>query len=161
MRSDFQIKPATINDVPLILSFIKQLAEYEKLLPELVATEALLTENLFDEHPKAEVIIGYLNNEPASYALFFHNFSTLLGQPGIYLEDLFVMHDARGHGIGQKMLTHLAQLAKARNCGRLEWSVHDWNESAIKFYKKLGAKPMHEWTVFRVTGEALDKLADV
>ena len=159
MTTNFQIKPATVNDVPLILSFIKQLAEYEKLLDEVVATEEILTETLFGKQPKAEVVIGYLNDEPVSFALFFHNFSTFLGRAGIYLEDLFVKPEARGHGIGQKMLAYLAQLAKTRNCGRLEWWVLDWNESAIKFYKKLGAKPMDEWTVFRVTGDELDELA--
>jgi GNAT superfamily N-acetyltransferase len=161
MIENFEIKFATIEDVSLILSFIKELAEYEKLLHEVVATEDILRETLFGEKAHAEVIIGYLNNEPVSFALFFHNFSTFLGRPGIYLEDLYVKPSARGNGIGEFMLNFLAKLATERNCGRLEWWVLDWNESAIKFYKRLGAKAMDEWTVFRVTGKALDNLADV
>lgn len=160
MNPSFHIKPATIHDVPLILSFIKELAEYEKLTHEVVATEALLRENLFGPKKHAEVVIGYLDNEPVGFALFFHNFSTFLGKPGIYLEDLFVRESARGKGIGQKMLAFLAKLAKGRDCGRLEWWVLDGNESAIGFYKSIGAKPMDEWTVFRVSGNALDDLAD-
>lgn len=159
MTHHFEIKPATVEDVPLILSFIKALAEYEKLLHEVVATEETLQETLFGKHAHAEVVIGYLDGKPVSFALFFHNFSTFLGKPGIYLEDLFVNPDARGLGIGQKMLSYLAKLAKKRNCGRFEWWVLDWNETAINFYKKIGAIPMDEWTVFRVTGDALDKLA--
>lgn len=159
MNDIFEIKPAIIDDVPLILSFIKQLAEYEKLLHEVIATETLLKETLFGNKTHAEVIIGYLNSEPVSFALFFHNFSTFLGRPGIYLEDLFVTPNARKKGIGQKMLSYIAHLAKQRNCGRFEWSVLDWNEPAIGFYKRLGAKPMDEWTVFRVTGQELENLA--
>ncbi|EKD72121.1 MAG: hypothetical protein ACD_46C00001G0001 [uncultured bacterium] len=160
MHHDFEIKSATINDVPLILSFIKELAEYEKLSHEVVATEEALQKTLFGERAYAEVLIGYLNHQPVSVALFFHNYSTFLGQPGIYLEDLFVKPEARGQGIGHKMLAYLAKLAKERNCGRLEWWVLDWNETAIHFYKKLGATPMDEWTVFRVAGQALDNLAN-
>lgn len=119
----------------------------------------LLRKTLFNEEAKAFVIIGYLNNFPVSFALYFYNFSTSLGQPGIYLEDLYVKPEARGKGIGQKMLAYLAHLAKAENCGRLEWWVLDWNETAIGFYKRIGAKAMDEWTVYRVTGEALDNLA--
>jgi GNAT superfamily N-acetyltransferase len=156
---NFEIKSATPADVPLILSFIKELADYEKLLHEVVATEDILKKTLFGEKKYAEVIIGFLNNQPVSFALFFHNFSSFLGRPGIYLEDLYVKPEVRGNGIGQRMLTYLARLAKQRNCGRLEWWVLDWNKSAIDFYKRLGAIPMDEWTVFRVTGEALDKLA--
>lgn len=159
MTDNFQIKPATIDDAPLILSFIKELAEYEKLLHEVVATEDILKETLFGKQPKAEVVIGYLNDTPVSFALFFHNFSTFLGKPGIYLEDLFVRPEARSNGIGQKMLAYLAHLAKSRGCGRLEWWVLDWNEPAISFYKKIGAKAMDEWTVFRVTDQNLDELA--
>lgn len=159
MGDHLEIKHASISDIPLILSFIKQLAEYEKLLHEVVATEAILKETLFGEKAHAEVIIGYFNDVPISFALFFHNFSTFLGRPGIYLEDLFVKPEARGKGIGQKMLGYLANVAKERHCGRLEWWVLDWNEIAINFYKKLGAKAMDEWTVYRVTDEALDKLA--
>lgn len=157
---NFEIKSATTADVPLILRFIKDLADYEKLRHEVVATEALLQETLFGEKAHAEVLIGYIEGEAVSFALFFHNFSTFLGKPGIYLEDLFVKPQARGKGIGQLMLQHLAKLAKERNCGRLEWWVLDWNETAINFYKRLGAQPMDEWTVFRVTGKALDDLAE-
>ncbi len=159
MTDAFEIRPAIVEDVPLILSFIKQLAEYEKLLHEVVATEDILKETLFGKHAHAEVIIGYLNQEPISFALYFHNFSTFLGLPGIYLEDLFVKPSVRGKGIGQKMLSYLAHLAKHRKCGRLEWWVLDWNETAIAFYKRIGAKTMDEWTVYRVADQALDNLA--
>lgn len=159
MNDIFEIKHASISDVPLILSFIKELAAYEKLSYEVVATEDVLKKTLFCERAYAEVIIGYLNDSPISFALFFHNFSTFLGRPGIYLEDLFVKPEARGKGVGQKILGYLAHLAKKRQCGRLEWWVLDWNETAISFYKKIGAKAMDEWTVYRVTGEALDHLA--
>jgi GNAT superfamily N-acetyltransferase len=159
MSNLFEIKPATIEDVPLILSFIKELAEYEKLLHEVVATENILKETLFGNQVHTEVIIGYLDGVPVCFALYFHNFSTFLGHPGIYLEDLFVKPEARGNGIGQKMLAYLAHVAKSRKCGRLEWAVLDWNETAIGFYKSMGAKAMDEWTVYRVTDQALDNLA--
>ena len=159
MQKSFEIKSATQQDIPLILSFIKELAEYEKLSHEVIATEEILQETLFGEKSHAEVIIGYLDSQPVGFALFFHNFSTFLGRPGIYLEDLYVKPEARGHGVGQKMLAYLAKLAKERKCGRLEWWVLDWNESAVGFYKRLGAKAMDEWTVYRVTGKALDDLA--
>jgi GNAT superfamily N-acetyltransferase len=157
--TDFTIKFATIEDIPLILSFIKELAAYEKLSHEVVANEEILKETLFGEHPYAEVIISYYETKPVAFALFFHNFSTFLGRPGIYLEDLYVKPEMRGKGLGKKMLTYLAKLAKERNCGRLEWWVLDWNKSAINFYQKIGAKAMDEWTVYRVTGQALDDLA--
>ena len=160
MSDNFKIKPATIEDAPLILSFIKELAEYEKLLHEVVATEDILKETLFGNKAHAEVIIGYLDSIPVSFALYFHNFSTFLGRPGIYLEDLFVKPEARGKGIAQKMLAYLAYLAKVRKCDRLEWWVLDWNETAIGFYKRIGAKPMDEWTVYRLTGESLESLAN-
>jgi len=159
MNDKFEIKMAEIEDVPLILGFIKELATYEKLLHGVVATEAILQETLFGGNSNAEVIISYLNHKPVAFALYFHNFSTFLGRPGIYLEDLYVTPDARGKGIGQKMLAYLAKLAKDRKCGRLEWWVLDWNETAIGFYKRIGAKLMDEWTVYRVTGDALDNLA--
>lgn len=159
MTDIFEIKAASIQDIPLILSFIKELAEYKKLLHEVVATEDILKETLFGDQAHAEVIIGYLNHTPVSFALYFHNFSTFLGRPGIYLEDLFVKPKARGKGIGQKMLAYLAHLAKSRKYGRLEWWVLDWNETAISFYKRIGAKAMDEWTVYRVTDQALDNLA--
>lgn len=157
---DFKIRFADEGDVELILHFIKQLAAYEKLAHEAVATTERLHKHLFGKHPKAEVIIGEYKNEPVAFALFFHNFSTFLGKPGIYLEDLFVNPDARGNGLGKVLLAYLAELTVERDCGRLEWSVLDWNEPAISFYKKLGAKPMDEWTVFRVTGSNLDELAN-
>ena len=157
--SDLQIRNASERDIPVILWFIRQLAEYERLSGETVVTEELLRESLFGERPVAEVILGYHNDEPVGFAVFFHNFSTFLGKPGLYLEDLFVIPGMRGKGFGRAMLVYLANLACGRNCGRFEWSVLDWNESAINFYKNLGAVPMSEWTVFRVSGEALKKLA--
>jgi GNAT superfamily N-acetyltransferase len=157
---DFEIRQATASDAPVILSFIKKLAVYEKLASEVTATEEILRETLFGERRYAEVIIGYHRSEPVGFALFFHNYSTFLGKPGIYLEDLFVDEQHRGKGFGKALLVHLARLTKERNCGRLEWSVLDWNEPSINFYKALGARPMDDWTVFRVTGEALDKLAN-
>jgi GNAT superfamily N-acetyltransferase len=153
------IRPANRTDVPLILSFIRGLAEYEKLAHEMTANEELLTETLFGDHPGAEVLIASLNDEPAGFALFFHNYSTFLAQRGIYLEDLFVKPEFRGKGIGKALLQQLARIAVERNCGRLEWAVLDWNEPAIGFYKSLGASPMDDWTVFRVTGDALNELA--
>ena len=150
---------ATEDDVPLILSFIRELAEYEKLSHEVVATEGVLRESLFGERTGAEVVICYYEGSPAGFALFFHNFSTFLGRPGLYLEDLYVKPEMRGRGLGRALLVHLAGIAKERGCGRMEWSVLDWNEPAIKLYKGIGATPMDEWTVYRVTGEALEDLA--
>lgn len=155
----FVIRRATEADVPVILQFIRGLADYERLAHEVVADEATLHRTLFGERRVAEVLIGYDNDRPVCFALFFHNFSTFLGRPGIYLEDLFVNPDQRGKGFGKAMLAYLAKLAVERECGRLEWSVLDWNEPAINFYKSLGAKPMDEWTIFRVTGDALLQLA--
>jgi GNAT superfamily N-acetyltransferase len=155
----FRIARATERDVPLILTLIKALAEYEKMSADVTATEDKLRRSLFGAHPGAEVVIGYAGDEVAGFALFFQNYSTFLGQPGIYLEDLYVVPEQRGHGFGRRLLAHLASLAVERGCGRLEWSVLDWNEPAIGFYKKLGAKSMDEWTVFRVTGGALQQLA--
>jgi GNAT superfamily N-acetyltransferase len=157
--SDFVIKPATIDDVPLILSFIRKLAEYEKLLHKVTATEEGLRATLFGARPYAETVIAYYHNEPVGFALFFHNFSTFLGQPGIYLEDLFVEVEQRGKGFGKALLAHLAKLAQERNCGRLEWAVLNWNKPSIKFYESLGAVPMDDWTVYRLTGAALERLA--
>ena len=155
-----RIEWATVEDVPLILEFIRGLAEYEKLAHEVVATEAGLRETLFGDRPGAEVLIARVDDKPAGFALFFHNYSTFLGQRGLYLEDLFVRPEMRGHGIGKALLVRLAQIARERRCGRLEWWVLDWNEPAIRFYKSLGAVPMSDWTVFRVTGEALVRLAE-
>lgn len=157
---NFIIRPATINDTALILTFIKELADYEKLLHEVVTDEATLKESLFGDTPHAKVVIGEYNGNPVSFALYFHNFSTFLGRPGIYLEDLYVQPTMRGKGLGKILLGYLASLAKELNCGRLEWWVLDWNKPAIDFYQSLGAQPMHEWTVNRVTGVALDKLAE-
>lgn len=154
-----EIRPATEDDVPIILSLIRELAEYERLSHEVVATEGLLRESLFGERRGPEVLIACCKGAPAGFALFFHSFSTFLGRPGIYLEDLYVKPKFRGRGIGRALLTHLARLAKERGCGRLEWAVLDWNEPAIKLYKSIGAVPMDEWTVYRVTGEALETLA--
>lgn len=154
-----EIRPATEDDVPIILSLIRELAEYERLSHEVVATEGLLRESLFGERRGAEVLIACCKGAPAGFALFFHSFSTFLGRPGIYLEDLYVKPKFRGRGIGRALLAHLARLAKECGCGRLEWAVLDWNEPAIKLYKSIGAVPMDEWTVYRVTGEALETLA--
>lgn len=159
MDRDFRICKATERDVALILSFIRELADYEHLSHEVIADEGTLRESLFGERSYAEVLIGYHHDLPVSFALFFHNISTFLGRPGIYLEDLYVRPDFRGRGVGRAMLVYLARLAKERRCGRLEWSVLDWNEPAIRFYQSLGAIPMSEWSVFRLTGEALDRLA--
>jgi GNAT superfamily N-acetyltransferase len=156
---ELEIRSATRDDVPLILSFIKELAEYERLSQEVVATEEGLRDSLFGERPVAEVLIGYLGDEPAGFALFFHSFSTFLGRPGIYLEDLYVRPAFRGAGVGRTLLVRLAELATERGCGRLEWSVLNWNKPAIRFYKALGAVPMDEWTVYRVTGDAVGDLA--
>jgi GNAT superfamily N-acetyltransferase len=153
------IRAATEGDVPLLLSFIRELAGYERLSHEVSATEDLLRFHLFGERRTAEAVIGQRADEPAGFALFFPNFSTFLGRPGIYLEDLFVRPEFRGKGIGRAMLAHIAGLAKERGCGRLEWSVLNWNEPAIKLYRGIGAVPMDEWTVYRVTGKALNELA--
>lgn len=158
-RQEFRIEPAAARDAPVILGMIKALAEYERMSDQVTATEETLRATLFGARPAAEVVIGYAGDQPAGFALFFHNYSTFLGQPGVYLEDLFVAPEWRGRGLGKRLLTHLARLAVERGCGRFEWSVLDWNEPAIGFYKKLGAKPMDEWTVFRVTGDALRELA--
>jgi GNAT superfamily N-acetyltransferase len=156
---EVEIRIATEDDVPLILSLVKELAEYERLSHQVVATEEVLRDSLFGERRVAEVLIGHRGGEPAGFALFFHNFSTFLGRPGIYLEDLYVRPRYRGMGFGKALLARLAKLAKERGCGRLEWWVLDWNEPAIRFYKALGAVPMEDWTVYRLAGESLDELA--
>jgi GNAT superfamily N-acetyltransferase len=160
MTEPIRIEPATEKDIPLILTFIKELAEYERLSKQCVATEELLRNALFGERKFAEVVIAYYHDEPAGFELFFHNFSTFLARPGIYLEDLFVFPRFRGKGIGKALLVYLARIAKERNCGRFEWAVLDWNEPSIAFYKKLGATPLNDWTIFRLTGESLDTLAN-
>jgi len=158
MKEQFIIREAEKTDVPVIYSFIKELAVYEKLLDEVTASEDMLERNLF-EKKYAEVIIGELDSVPVGFALFFHNFSTFLGKPGIYLEDLYVKEQYRGRGFGKKLLSHLAKLTIDRDCGRLDWSVLDWNQPAIDFYLSIGAKPMDDWTVFRLSGNKLSDLA--
>lgn len=158
-NNPLRIRFAGEEDVALILSFINALAEYEKLAHEVEADESTLRRTLFGNRPAAEVLIAELDGAPAGFALFFHNYSTFLAKPGLYLEDLFVKPELRGHGIGRKLLARLAAIAVERGCGRFEWWVLNWNELAIEFYKKLGAKAMDEWTVFRMTGAVLDDLA--
>ena len=154
------IRPATRADLPLIAQFIRDLAEYEKPVHEVRFDEATLAGHLFGSRPMAEVVIGEVGGEPQGFALFFHNFSTFEGRPGLYLEDLFVRPAARGSGLGRALLAHLAALAVERGCARLEWSVLDWNAPAIGFYEKLGARAMSDWTIMRVDGEALADLGN-
>jgi len=153
------VRTATRDDAPLILAFIRELAAYEKLAEEVVATEATLAATLFGPRPYAFVLIAEVDGIAAGFALFFHNYSTFLGRPGIFLEDLFVRPDARGRGAGRALISRLAAIAVERGCGRLEWAVLDWNESAIGFYRKLGATALSDWTTYRLTGEALARLA--
>jgi GNAT superfamily N-acetyltransferase len=153
------IRPAIAADLPLIVELIRALADYEKLAHEVRFDEAVLRDNLFGQRPYAEVIIGEIDGAPQGFALFFHNFSTFEGRPGVYLEDLFVRPAARGSGLGKALLSRLAAIAVERDCARLEWSVLDWNEPSIGFYKALGARMMDEWTVMRVDGAALSTLA--
>jgi len=154
-----EIRAAKPDDVPLIFALIGELAEYEKLSHEVVATEQQIRTALFGARAVAEVVIASLDGAPVGFALFFPNYSTFLGRPGLYLEDLFVRPEARGFGAGRELLEYLARLAVERGWGRLEWRVLDWNEPSIAFYRKLGAEPLEDWTVFRVTGDALKKLA--
>jgi GNAT superfamily N-acetyltransferase len=153
------VRPAGVGDVAVILQFIRDLAKYEHLEHQVVATEGLLREALFGSRPYAEVVLACLNGEPVGFALFFHNFSTFLGRAGIYLEDLYVRPEARGHGVGRRLLTWLAGTAVSRGCGRLEWAVLDWNEPSIRFYRNLGAVALDDWTTYRVTGPALTQLS--
>lgn len=153
------IRAAQREDMPLIASLIRELAEYEQLAHEVRFDEMVLERKLFGDRPYAEVVIGEIEGRPQGFALFFHNFSTFEGRPGIYLEDLYVRQEARGYGLGKALLKHLAALAVERDCARLEWAVLDWNEPSIGFYKSLGARLMDEWTVMRVDGEALKSLA--
>ena len=155
----FEIRTTTEADVPVILSLIRELAEYEREPDAVVATEAGLREVLFGAKPSAEVLLALEEQEPVGFAVYFHNFSTWLGRPGLYLEDLFVRPERRGRGYGRALLERLAQIAKERGCGRMEWAVLDWNEPAIQFYRKLGAQPMDEWTVFRLTKDGIARLA--
>ncbi len=156
----FCLRFAKRDDVKIILNFIKELAEYEKLSDEVTATEEGLIDSLFVKK-YAEVIIGEYENEPVGFALFFHNYSTFLGKPGLYLEDIYVKPNMRGMGLGKIFLSYLAKLAIQRGCGRFEWWCLDWNETAINFYKNLGAVPMDDWTIYRVTGEALQNLSKI
>jgi GNAT superfamily N-acetyltransferase len=158
--NEFVIRQAHVEDVPVILQLIRDLATYERAPNEVTATEQQLVDVLFGERPAAEVLLAFEEQSPVGFAVFFYNFSTWLGRPGLYLEDLFVKPEKRGKGYGRALLIELAKIARERDCGRMEWAVLDWNEPAIKFYRALGAKPMHEWTVFRLTGDGIARLAE-
>ena len=159
MPDSIRITPATPADVPVILAFIRELAEYEKLLDRVTATERLLHETLFGARRYAEVLVARLDGKPVGYALFFHNYSTFLARPGIYLEDVYVQPAVRGRGVGKALLREVARVALERDCGRLEWSVLDWNKPSIDFYRSLGAAPMDEWTTYRMDEAAIAALA--
>lgn len=159
LSSSLRIDPATPADVPVILALIKSLADYEKLSDAVTVDEAKLRDSLFGPRPAAEVVIARVGADAVGFAVWFHNYSTFLGQRGLYLEDLFVVPEWRARGVGRALLTHLARIAVARGCGRMEWSVLDWNEPALGFYRRIGATPMDEWTVQRLTGDALRRLA--
>jgi GNAT superfamily N-acetyltransferase len=157
--ADFEIRAARVEDLPIILQLIRDLATYERAPDEVTATEEELLDVLFGERPAAEVLLAFEGKSPVGFAVFFQNFSTWLGRPGLYLEDLFVKPEKRGKGYGRALLVELAKIARDRGCGRMEWAVLDWNEPAIKFYRTLGAKPMDEWTVFRLTRDGIAQLA--
>ena len=157
--SEFTIRPAHVEDVPIILQLIRDLATYERAPKDVTATEEQLVDVLFGERPAAEVLLAFEGQSPVGFAVFFYNFSTWLGRPGLYLEDLFIKPEKRGKGYGRVLLIELAKIARERECGRMEWAVLDWNEPAIKFYHSLGAKPMDEWTVFRLTRDGIARLA--
>jgi len=159
MAPDLRIEPATEDDVPLVLKLVKKLAEYERLSHEVIATEEDFRKALFGSDRVAEALLAFLGAEPVGFALYFSTFSTFVGRPGIYLEDIFVEPEHRGHGIGAALLTRIAKIACDRNCGRLEWSVLTWNEPAIGFYERLGARRMEDWRVFRLAGAALRDMA--
>jgi GNAT superfamily N-acetyltransferase len=160
MNPKFSIRPATAAEVPVILNFIRDLATYEKLAHEVTATEELLQRTLFGPQPRAEVLLAAEGDTYVGFAVFFHNFSTFLGKPGIYLEDLFVRPEFRGRGYGKALMIYIARLARERDCGRFEWSVLDWNQPSLNFYASIGAKPLNDWTIQRMTGEALASLAE-
>lgn len=160
MGAEFTIRTARLADVPTILQLIRDLATYERAPNEVTATEEQLIDVLFGEKPAAEVLLAFENETPVGFAVFFYNFSTWLGRPGLYLEDLFVKPEKRGKGYGHALLVELAKIARDRGCGRMEWAVLDWNDPAIQFYHKLGAKPMNEWTVFRLTRDGIARLAN-
>ena len=157
--TDLQIRPAKESDVPQVLKFIRKLAEYGDISGEATVTESDVRAALFGKRPVAEAILAYVGSEPAGFAVYSFTFSSFMGKPGIFVEDLFVEHQFRGRGVGKALLVTLASLGRERGCGRLEWSVLNWNEQAMEFYQELGAVPMDEWTTFRLTGEALDRLA--
>jgi GNAT superfamily N-acetyltransferase len=157
---NFQVRPARVEEVPTIMQLIRDLATYERAPDDVTATEERLVDVLFGERPVAEVLLAFEEESPVGFAVYFYNFSTWLGRPGLYLEDLFVKPEKRGKGYGRALLVELAKIARDRGCGRMEWAVLDWNEPAIKFYRALGAQPMHEWTVFRLTREEISTLAD-
>ncbi len=157
MLPDFTIRPARPDDSGLVLSFIQALADYEKLTQEVTATETDIRSTLFGDRPVAETLLAFEGKVPVGFALFFHNYSTFLGKPGIYLEDLFIKPEYRSKGYGKALLTHLAQLANERGCGRFEWSVLDWNQPSIDFYRSFGARPLEDWSIFRLDGDALQK----
>ena len=159
MAGDVRIETATVHDVPLLLSLIRALAEYERMSNAVVATEASLRDSLFGTTPCAEAAIAHVDREAVGFALWFQNYSTFLAKPGLYLEDLFVLPDWRGRGVGAALLRHLARIALERDYGRMEWSVLNWNEPAIGFYRRIGARPMDEWTVYRLAGDDLRRLA--
>jgi GNAT superfamily N-acetyltransferase len=156
---NLDIRPATTGQVRLVLDFIMEMAEYEKLTHELVTDEHILRENLFGKNRSAEAVIGYCNEKPVGYAIYFYNFSSFTGRPGLYIEDIYVKAEHRGKGFGRELLLYLARLARDKKCGRMEWAVLTWNEPAINFYKKMGAVSMDEWRIFRLSGESLKKLA--
>jgi GNAT superfamily N-acetyltransferase len=156
----FTIRRATVADVPTILALIRELATYERAPNDVTVTEEQLVDVLFGEKPAAEVLLAFEGDQPVGFAVYFYNFSTWLGRPGLYLEDLFVRPEQRGKGYGRALLVDLARIARDRGCGRMEWAVLDWNEPAIEFYRKLGAKPMDEWTVFRLTRDGIQRLAE-
>jgi GNAT superfamily N-acetyltransferase len=154
-----RIEPATERDIPLILEFVRGLAEYEKHLDRVEATEERIRKTLFGAEPAAQVVFAYDNDTPVGYAVFFYTYSSFVALPGVYLEDLFVKPEARGKGVGRELLCYLARLAKEKGCSRIEWAVLNWNEQAIGFYKRLGAVPKDEWDVYRLSGNELDRLA--
>lgn len=160
MSDTFSIREAHVDDVPAILQLIRDLADYERAPNDVIATEDGLRDVLFGANPSALVLLAFEQDAAVGFAVYFFNFSTWLGRPGLYLEDLFVKPETRGRGYGEALLVKLAQIAQARGCGRMEWAVLDWNEPAIQFYKKLGATPMEEWTVFRLTREKVATLAE-
>lgn len=158
MTQPITIRPATEEDLSTVLAFIRKLADYERLTHQVEATEEALRASLFGQRPGAEVLLAFIGGEAAGFALFFHNFSTFVGRAGLYLEDIFVDEHHRGRGVGRALFARLGEIARERNCRRFEWAVLDWNESAIRFYKNLGARELSDWRLFRLSGEALEKL---